>query len=1047
VIPARASVMRRIISWSLDFRFLVIAAAVALIIAGIATLPSSPVDVFPQFAPPQVEIQTESLGLSTSDVERLVTVPIELAMSGMPGLADMRSTSVPQLSSIILVFKPGSDLLHARQLVQERLTTVRPTLPRWASPPVMLAPVSATGRVLQIGMWSNTYSIEELSRLAYWTIKARLLRVDGVADVSIWNERQPTLQVQVDPLKMSAHDVTLDNVELTTADALDSGALQFSTGAVVGAGGFVEVAGRRLQVVHTLSIQTARQLADVPLEEQPNSTRTLRLADVGRVVVGHQPIIGDAVIDGRPGLLLVVEKLPWGNTLKVTQGVQAALKSMQPGMTGVHFDTTIFRPASFIETSLHNLRDAMLLGFLFVVVIVVLFLFEWRVALISVVTLPLSLVAAALVLRLAGATINTMILAGLIIALGEVVDDAIIDVENILRRLRIARQEGDLRSTPRIILEASLEVRSSIIHATFISLAAIAPVFLLRGLTASFFRPLALAYTLAILASLAVALTVTPALCLLFLRRAPLERQASPLVAGLRRGYSGVLARIVARPVAAYATFGLVVLLGVLIVPRLGESLFPTFKQRDLLIHWDAIPGTSDAEVVRTTASLSKQLLAVPGVTSFGAHIGRAAQGEEIVGINAAEIWIHLDNSVDYDKTVATVRRIINQYPGLYRDVETYLNERIEEVLTGAKQAIEVRIYGQDLAEMRSEAAAVLKACSDVPGTVDQHVDLSVDTPQLQVEVNLPKAARYGLKPGDVRRQVAAMIAGQEMGNVFADDKIYGVYVWSIPSVRANASAIGELLLDTPAGGRVPLATIASVTMRSDPYLVTRENGSRYIDVGANVQGRNLSTVVNDIRTRLKTVRIAQGSHYELLGEYNERQAAEHRLFATAIVAIVAIFLMLQLSFDSWRLATFVFFTLPMSLVGGVIAIFIAGGVVSVGALVGFFTVFGIAARNGILLINHCQHLEQFEGETFGPALVVRGARERLAPILMTSLATGLALVPLLFNGDQPGHEIEYPLAVVIIGGLFTSTLLNLLVVPSLYLRFGRAKAGDTAAG
>ena len=433
-------------------------------------------------------------------------------------------------------------------------------------------------------------------------------------------------------------------------------------------------------------------------------------------------------------------------------------------------------------------------------------------------------------------------------------------------------------------------------------------------------------------------------------------------------------------------------------------------------------------------------------MTSFGAHIGRAKQGEEVVGVNAAEVWIHVDKSVNYDKTMAAVRRVVDGYPGLYRDVETYLNERIEEVLSGSKQAIAVRIYGQDLGEMRSEAATVLEAVSDVPGVIDQHVDVSADTPQIQVEVNLAKAARDGLKPGDVRRYAAAMVAGLEMGNVFKGDEVYGVVVWSTPPTRANPTAIGDLMIDTPSGRRVRLDSVASVRVRTDPYLVTRENGSRYIDVGANVQGRDLSSVVRDIQQRLKGVRFASGSHYELLGEYREQQAAQRSLFTTAIIALVVIFLLLQLAFGSWRLATFVFLTLPMSLVGGLIAIYIGGGVITIGALVGFFTVFGIAARNGILLINHCQHLETDEGVTFGPALVVRGARERLAPILMTSLATGLALVPLVLNGDQPGHEIEYPLAVVILGGLFTSTLLNLLVVPSLYLRFAKrrpAPAGD----
>ena len=1041
--------MRAIVSWSLNFRFLVVAAAVAMMTIGLATMRDTPVDVFPEFAPPQVEIQTESLGLSTSDVEKLVTVPLELAMNGMPGLNQLRSTSVPQLSSIVLVFSTDTNLLHARQLVQERLATVRPTLPRWASPPVMLPPVSATARVLQIGMTSKTMSPMQLSQLAYWNVKARLLRVDGVADVSIWNERPETFQVQVDPAKMTARKVTLDDVQRTTSDALDSGALQFSTGAVVGAGGFVDTPTQRLTVAHVLSIQTPADLAKVPLEDEAAKGRTVTLGQIGTVVRNYQPLIGDAVIDGKPGILLVVEKLPWGNTLKVTQGVDAALKAMQPGLQGVDFDSQIFRPATFIDNSVRNLLDSLLLGFLLVVVILVLFLFEWRVALISLVTIPLSLTAALLVLRLVGATVNTMILAGLIIALGAVVDDAIIDVENILRRLRIARREredaGRGESTARIILGASLEVRSPIVYATLIIVAAAVPIFLLHGLTAAFFRPLAFAYTLAILASMAVALTVTPALTLIMLNRAPLKRFQSPLVRVLRGWYDRLLTWIVTRRRATWsvcAVFAAVVVCGAVIAPQLGQSLFPTFQQRDLLIHWDAIPGTSDAEVVRTTTQLSNELKAVPGVTSFGAHIGRAKQGEEIVGVDAAEIWIHMTPDVDYTRTLASVRRIVESYPGLYRDVETYLNERIEEVLSGSKEAVTVRIYGQDLNTMRSTASQVLGKVAAVKGVEDPHMDLSVNTPQIQVETDLAAAARYGLKPGDIRRQAATIVAGQEMGNIFEDNKVYGAFVWSIPSARANATSIGGILLDTPSGGRVRLGDVAKVTLDSDPYTITREDNSRYIDVGTNVQGRDLSDVVSDIRSGLRSVKIPQGSHYALLGEYQERQQAQNTLLATAAIAAAAILLLLQLAFASWRLAALLFVTLPMALVGGLIAIWFGGAQVTIGALVGFFTVFGIAARNGILMINHCQHLEDEDGLPFGPELVVRGAGERLAPILMTSLATALALVPLVIAGNQPGREIEYPLAVVILGGLATSTLLTLFVLPSLYLRFGRPRAG-----
>ncbi len=1038
---ARPTAMRAIVSWSLNFRFLVVAAAIALMGFGASTVRATAVDVFPEFAPPQVEIQTESLGLSTSDVESLVTVPLELAMNGLPRLQQLRSTSVPTLSSIVMVFKPGTDLLHARQLVQERLATVRPTLPKWASPPVMLAPVSATARVVQIGMVGPGYSTEELSRLALWRVKSRLAAISGVADVSIWNERLPTFQVQVDPAKLAARHATLDEVERTTSDALDSGALTFSSGSVVGAGGFLEGGGRRLQIAHRLSVSSPEELAKAPLEDHAAKGELMPLSAVGSVVRGTLPIIGDAVINGQRGLLLVVAKLPWGDTLKITSDVRTALKQLQPGLPGVTFDSTIFRPATFIDESIANLRASLLIGFALVAVILVLFLFEWRVALISLLTIPLSLIAALVVLHYTGATINTMILAGLIIALGAVVDDAIIDVENILRRLREARSSGSGTSTARIILESSLEVRSPIVYATLIIVAAAVPVFLLHGLTASFFRPLALAYTLAIVASLCVALTVTPALTLIMLNRAPLRRGPSPVVRWLQRRYSALLARIVARPTAAYTVFAAAVLAGAVIVPQLGQSLFPAFKQRDLLIHFDAIPGTSDTEMVRATTLLSQRLGAIPGVRSFGAHIGRARGGEEVVGIDAAEAWISTDPAADYDKLVAQVRDVVDSYPGLYRDVQTYLNERIEEVLSGSRQAVTVRVYGQDLDRMRAAGADVLHQIAQVRGVQDPHMDISVDTPQIQIEVNLAKAAAVGLKPGDVRRQAAAMVAGQEMGNIFTGGEIYGVYVWSIPAARDSTGVISEMRLNVPGGGQVRLGDIAAVTVRSDPYRVTRDGNSRYLDVSTNVRGRDLGAVAKDIQSRLRAVPLPAGMHYALLGEYKERQSAQRTLLTTAIAAAIAILLLLQLAFGSWRLAGLLFLTLPMALVGGVIAIRMGGGVITIGALVGFFTVFGIAARNGILLINHCQHLERREGMAFGPELVVRGARERLSPILMTSLATGLALVPLVLRGNLPGHEIEYPLAVVILGGLVTSTLLTLFVVPSLYLRFGRRRS------
>lgn len=1030
------TLMRWIVQASLRFRFLVAAGAVLLIAVGTLQIPNMRVDAFPEFAPTRVAIQTACLGLSTADVEALVTVPLEQALNGVKGLQDMRSKSVPQLSSIELIFKQGTDEWEARQLVQERLATVQTLLPTWAAPPVMLPPVSATSRVMQIGMSSKDHSLIAMSMMAYWTIRARLLRVPGVANVAIWGERLQNLTVQVDPKRMQSHEVTLGAVMEATSDSVDHGLLKFTTASVIGTGGAIDTGTQLVGIQHVLPIVAPADLARATVESK-NGT-SVPIGDVAEVKEDHQPLIGDAVIGDSPGLLLVLEKLPWGNTLQITKGVEEAIKALEPGLPGITFDTHIFRQANFIELAIHNLTQAMLLGFLLVVVIVLGFLFEWRVAVISLLTIPLSLLATMLVLYWRGETVNTMTLAGLVIALGSVVDDAVIGVENILRRLRQHRRAGSAKSTASIILEASLEVRRSIVYATLIIVAAAVPIFLLEGLTGAFFRPLAVSYWLAILASMVVALTFTPALCLILLRGAHVERRDSPITRWLQGAYTALLSRIVHRPRRAYAAFIAPTLIAVIIAPHLGTSLFPEFREPDFLIHFITTPGTSAVEQQRMIVRLSGDLRSIPGVRSFGSHIGQAFLGEEIAGVNFGENWISIDPNMDRDQIVEEISAVTESYPGVYRDVQTYLNERIEEVLTGAKEPIVIRIYGSDLHVIRAKADEIEELLAAIPGIKDDHVDLQLDTPQVQVEVDLAKAAAYGLKPGDVRRAASTMVAGEEVGDIFRDGKAYDVMVWSTPETRSNVASISDLPIDTPSGSVVRLGDIANVTIEPEPNVIERENGSRRIDVAANVSGRDLGSVVSDVKKVLAGVQFDRGYHAELLGEYKERQDAQNRLFGLAIVAGIAILLLLQTAFASWRLATLIFLTLPMALVGGILAVFATGGVVSLGGLLGFFTVFGIAARNGILLVNHLQHLERFEGETFGPSLVLRGARERLAPILMTSLATALAVVPLVALGDRPGHEVEYPLAIVILGGLATSTLLNLFVVPSLYLRFAK---------
>jgi Cu/Ag efflux pump CusA len=644
-----------------------------------------------------------------------------------------------------------------------------------------------------------------------------------------------------------------------------------------------------------------------------------------------------------------------------------------------------------------------------------------------------------LVLQEFGAVINVMILAGLVVSIGVVVDDAIIDVENIVRRLRQDRSEGTKRSVLAIVLDASVEVRTAITYATLINVVAVVPVFFLPGLSGAFFKPLVLSYGLAVLVSMIVALTVTPALCLILLSRGH-RHQESPLLRVLKRGYGAALARIIRTPRPAMGIASTCLVAGVLVVPTLGTILLPDFKERDFLMHWLTKPGTSIQEEYRISVRACKDLQEIPGVRNCGSHIGQAYLSDEPYGVDFGENWISVSPAVDYDKTLASVQMTVDSYPGLNRDVQTYLRERVKEVLTGTSEAIVVRIYGPDLDVLRSKADEISKQIAPIDGVIDAHPDFQEDLPHMEVEVDLAAAENYGIKPGDVRRQAATLVASEEVGDIFREGKAYDVHVWSTPETRHNVESLRQLPIDTSGGEQIPLEQVADVRIAPIPNAIERTQQSRRIDVGANVEGRDLGSVVADVEEQLAGVELPREYHMEVLGESNELAAAQKNLLIYGFAAALVILFLLQASFGSMRLALLLFLTLPMALVGGVLAVRIGDGILSLGSLIGFLTVFGIAARNGILMISHFQHLEREEGEVFGPALVMRGAKERLAPILMTASATGLALVPLAVAGSIAGHEIEHPMAIVILGGLVTSTLLNLFVLPSLYLRFGKSR-------
>lgn len=1027
--------MRWIVETSLRLRFLVIIIAAVLLVFGVAQLRSMPVDVYPEFDPPMVEVQTEALGLSAEEMEALITVPLEAdLLNGVAWLDQIYSESVAGMSSILLIFEPGTDPIRARQMVQERLTQTF-ALPNVSSPPTMLQPLSTTSRVMMVGLSSEELSLLELGVLARWNIKPRLMGVPGVANVAIWGHRDRQLQVQVDPERLDASGVTLQQVIETTGESLWVSPLSYLESSSPGTAGWIDTPNQRLSIRHELPISSADDLEQISVV----GTDGLLLGDVADVVEDHQPLIGDAALDNGPGLMLVIEKFPNANALEVTRGVEKALAAMQPGLVNVTIDSTVFRQATYIEKSISNLSTAALVGAVLVLLVLGLFFFEWRTMLICLVAIPLSLTAALYVLYLRGTTFNVMILAGLVIALGIVIDDAVIDVDNINRRLRRHRQEGDGRTTAAVIVEALLEMRGPTTFALLMILLTAVPLFFIPGLAGAFFQPLAVSFVLALLASLAVALIVTPALSLTLLADAPLERRQSPVRRGLQRIYGRLLARTVRAPVAALIVAGVLIVGGLALLPLLQQELLPALRRTHLLIEWEAAPGTSRTEMNRVTDLIGRELRAVPGVQNVGTHVGRAITGDAVVGIHSGEIWVSLDPAADYDATVAAVQEITDGYPGLFREVQTYQPKRTAEALVGSDEDLIVRVYGHDLDVLYAKAEEVRQELAGINGVAEVQADRQAEEPEVEIQVDLAAAERYQVKPGDVRRQATTLLSGLRVGNLYEENKVFDVVVWGVPEIRDSLSDIDRLLISTPRG-QVPLGELAAVRIVPSPVVIKRDVVSRFVDVDVIVDG-NVSAVAGDIDRALLTVDFPLEYHAEVLGASTEALAARRRMISIVVAAAIGIFLLMQASFENWPLALVALLTMPTALAGGVVAALVTGGVLSLGSLFGFLAVQGIAVRNTVVLINHFRHLQQNEGEPFGPELVLRGARERLGPILITALAVTAALLPLVLVGNQAGNEILRPMAIVIIGGLATATLLNLFIIPPLYLRFGSKTA------
>ncbi len=1023
--------IRGIITQSIRLRYLVIILALVLTFFGIYQLSEMPVDIYPEFNPPIVEVQTEALGLSSTDVESMLTVPMEAdLLNGVAWLDHIYSDSVAGMSSILMIFEPGTDPIRARQMVQERLTQSF-ALPNVSAPPTMLQPLSTTSRAMMVSLSSEDLSLIDMGVLARWVIAPRLMGVDGVANVAIWGLREWQLQVLVDPQELQNKGVTLNQIIDTAGEALWVSPLSYLESSSPGTAGWIDTPNQRLSIRHELPITSAEDLAKLPVKGTAYS-----LADVSEVVEDHQPLIGDAVLNnGNPGLLLVIEKFPNANLVDVTNGVDTALEAMKPGLTGVDIDTTVFRPANYIALASGNLTTVLLIGAGLLILALFLLYWDWRPTLISLVVIPISIIIALLVLYLFGSTLNVLLVAGLVVTITLIVDDAIIDPENIRRRLAVREGEMDSETKMSLIVEAASEMRGPIVFAFLVLLLVLLPVFLLQGLAGTFFQPFTLAYSLAMLVSIVVALTLTPALSMVLLRNH--ERQQSPIVKWLGGVYNAILSRTAKAPAVVYIGAAVIVVLSLIAVPFMNLSLMPTFKQTDLRIQWDAAAGTSRPEMNRIMTKVTQELQTIPGVVNVGAHAGRAITGDQITDINSGEIWVRLDPA-GYDTTLAAVEDVVSGYPGLLRGVETYQPSRIGEVFTASQSNnIDVRIYGHEFEVLKDKADEVQAALSNIAGLKNVQVKGLEMEPQVEIEVDLAAAERYQIKPGDVRRATTTLLSGLRVGNLYEEQKVFDVVVWAEPDLRKNLTDLQNLLIDTPGGGHVRLGDVADIRVAPIPVNIKRDSVSRYIDVTGTVGGRSYGDVAADIQSRLNSVDFPLEYHAELQGNYAQQRTAQLQSWLLAAIVAVGVILLLQACFWSWQLALGVFVTVLTSLSGGVLAAFLAGGEISLGSLLGFLAVAGLAVRYGIVFTRHLQYLEHQEGETFGLDLVLRGSAERLQPILITAFSLGFFVLPLVVAGGMPGLEILHPMAVVLLGGLVTTTLFTLFIIPAFYLRYG----------
>ena len=1018
-----------IIRLSIRLRGVVISLACLLAGYGVFALYQSRLDVFPEFAPPMAIIQTEAPGLSAEQVEVLVTQPIENAMGGTLGLETIRSKSLQGLSVVTLTFHGNMDVYRARQLASERLGSIAGQLPHGVLPPALLPLSSSTSVALVMGLTSKVGTQMQLYDLAQWTLRPQLMGLPGVADVIVFGGDVAQFQIQVEPQKLLRYGLSLQDV---------LSAAKRSTG--VRGAGFLENANQRI-VLNTLGqIKTAAQLADVVVSFKNGVG--IRLGDIAQVVIAPAPAVGAVSIGNKPGVMLMVESQYHADTMAVTHSVEQALAQLKPVLVSnqVDLDPAIFRPANFIVAAISHLRTALLLGGVLVIAVLFLFLLNVRTAFISATAIPLSLLAAVIALHYFGISLNTMTLGGLAIALGEVVDDAIVDVENIFRRLR----DNQLLPTPLspalVVLKASIEVRSAVVFASFIVALIFLPVLNLSGVAGKLFAPLGIAYILAILASLAVALTVTPALAYALLAGRALEGQEPRLVQGLKVRYARLLTSVEHRSRLIMVVIAVICIAALGTLPFMSASFIPEMKEGHYIVHMALASGSSLFESMRIGHQLSLALSHIPGVRQVAQRAGRAAGAVDPVGVNTSEFEVDLQpmSGSDQADTLVAIQNTLARFPGLTTSANTFLTERIDETISGFTAPVIVNIFGNNLDILDAKAQQIAQILNRIPGAVGVSEQSPPGMPQLVIRLRQDRLTRFGFEPVDVLDAIQTAYQGVTVAQVYAGNRVYDVAVTLNPANRENPAEVGSLPLRNLQGMTFPLSQLADIVQSSSRYQILHTSGQRLQTVTCGVRGRAVSDFVQEAETQIRQqVSLPKGTYVLFAGEAQARAQSQHDLLVNTLLAAAAIILLLLMALRSSRALLLVLVNLPFALVGGVAMVLISGGNLALGSLIGFVTLFGITLRNSIMLISHFQHLVNQEGMLWGPEAASRGASERLVPILMTALVTALGLLPLAIYSGAPGNEIEGPMALIILGGLITSTILNLLVLPTLALRYG----------